>query len=250
MSPFFSILTASYNSGETIEKTIVSIQSQSFKRYEHIIVDGGSLDETLPIIEKHSTAYNLQFISEPDDGISDALNKALSISSGVYIVVIQSDDQLIEPNVLTIVHDRLRSQESDICSFPVIFNHPEKGNILRKPIKLLWWNRFKFIFPHQGTFVHRRIFDKIGSFRKIFQISLDYDFFYRALDQSPTIHFGDFPVALMGGEGIGTLQKNIPQRLAEDRKVQCLNEKNRLWRTAQLFFYLFYKHYKTCRLQF
>jgi glycosyltransferase involved in cell wall biosynthesis len=246
---FFTILTASYNSGSTILKTIESIQSQSFTDYEHIIIDGDSADDTRSILEEHCPNYNAHFTSEPDYGIANALNKGLVMASGKYIIVIQADDRLYNPYTLSNAHAILFQQAPDIFSCPVIFEHPERGNLLRKPIKRLWWNRFKFIFPHQGTFVHRRVFQKIGGFRTCFRIGLDYDFFYRALNHSTSVLYGNFPVAVMGGEGIGTVKENIPLRLEEERRVQQLNEKAYFWRFAQKMFHLIYIAYKLRKLK-
>jgi len=244
-SPLFSVLTASLNSGLTIERTLESVKNQKFQDFEHIVIDGGSSDETLDILKEYENTYNLQWISEPDHGISDALNKGLRISSGRYIIVIQADDQLLHPDILNDVFPQLKNEKFDILSFPVILDHPVKGKILSKPIQHLWWNHFKFVFRHQGCFVHKRVFDQIGVFRNDFTICLDYDFFYRALARNCSVKFGNFPVALMGGEGVGSNPEFILKRLKEDRLVQVLNEKKLFWRLLQFVFHMLYLPYKT-----
>jgi glycosyltransferase involved in cell wall biosynthesis len=246
--PFFTVLTASLNSASTIKQTVQSIKSQTFQNFEHIVIDGGSNDGTFDILNEVGDSYNIKCILESDDGIADALNKGLDRAKGRYIIVIQADDRLLLPDTLESIHIVLNSEYYDICSFPVILQHPDKGKVLRKPIRLLWWNHFKFIFPHQGCFVNRRVFERIGGFRKEFKIALDYDFFYRALAQKVSIKFGQFPVALMGGFGIGSDHRNLRKRLEEERLAQKLNEKNPFWKTAQLFFRLIYRPYKLSRL--
>lgn len=246
--PFFTILTASLNNRRTIKQTLESIMNQTYQNFEHIVIDGDSEDGTIGILKNAAHTYPLTWISEPDEGIADALNKGLNKSRGKYIIVIQADDYLLNPNILEKVHSLLKSEKNDIISFPVILNHPVKGNILRKPIKLLWWNHFKFIFPHQGCFVKRSLFDKIGVFRNDFQIAMDYDFFYRALNHHITATFGDFPVAVMGGEGIGTSVETTMQRLNEEKLVQLLNEKNIFWKAVQSTFRFFYLPYKKRRI--
>lgn len=242
--PFFSVITASLDSEATLKQTLESIKNQTFKNFEHFVIDGGSNDGTADILKKMENSYNISWLSEPDEGIADALNKGLSMAQGRYIIVIQADDRFLNPNILTCVYPLLVKEDIDIYSFPVIMNHKEKGRILREPIRHLWWNHFKFIFPHQGCFVHRRVFDKIGGFRKKFKIAMDYDFFYRGLADRLSIQFGQFPVALMGGGGVGSCLKFIDQRLAEERMVQLQNEQNPAWRAAQLLFRLFYMPYK------
>lgn len=246
--PFFTILTASLNSGSTIKGTLESIKNQTFQNFEHIVIDGGSADATVDILQRYSGSYNLSWISEPDKGIADALNKGLSKSRGKYIIVIQADDHLLHPNILEKVHLLLKSEKTDITSFPVILNHPVKGKVLRKPIKQLWWNHFKFIFPHQGCFVNRSLFEKIGVFRNDFQIAMDYDFFYRALNHHSTVTFGEFPVAEMGGEGIGTSVESTMQRLQEEKRVQLQNENSLFWKAFQSIFRFLYLPYKKRRI--
>ena len=242
--PLFSILTAAHNSGVSIRRTIESVKNQTFQSLEHIVIDGKSQDTTCDILREYDNTYKLRWISETDEGIADALNKGLSLSQGLYIIVIQADDRLLNPNTLKNVYPQVEKEDIDIYSFPVIMDHNEKGMIFRKPIRHLWWNHFKFIFPHQGCFVHRRVFDKIGGFRKEFKIAMDYDFFYRALAGRLSVQFGQFPVALMGGGGVGSCLKFIDLRLAEERMVQLQNEQNLAWRAAQLLFRLFYMPYK------
>lgn len=242
--PFFTILTAALNSESTIALLVDSVRMQTFKDIEHIIIDGGSRDGTLDIFEKYQSAYPLIWKSEPDQGIADALNKGLFLSRGRYLIVIHADDALLNPYILKNVYSLIKDEREDIVSFPVIFEDSQKGTVLRRPIKWLWWNRFKFIFPHQGCFVHRRVFDSIGGFRKEIRISLDYDFFYRALDHNCTVRFYKFPVARMGGSGIGSVPEFTRERLKEDRLVQLHNEKRCSWRLLQLIFYLAYAPYK------
>lgn len=242
--PFFTIITASLNKGSTIGKTLESIKNQDFKDVEHIVIDGESEDKSLEILKSYKSKYNLTYISEPDDGIADALNKGVMRAQGKYLLVIQADDRLLNPKILEKIYPILKEQKYDIYSFPVIIEHPIRGKVIRKPIQLPWWIHFKFIFPHQGCFVHRRVFEKIGGFRKEFIINMDYDFFYRALAHGCSIEFGQFPVALMGGAGLGSDPKFMLKRLKEERLVQLLNEKNLFWKMAQFLFFLFYMPFK------
>ena len=242
--PLLSILTASLNSDSTIVDCISSIKRQSFQNFEHIIIDGGSQDNTMKTLHAFEHSYRLLWRCEPDKGIADALNKGLRMAQGRYILVIQADDMLLSPDILEKVYPLLNGEDIDIASFPVILDHPTKGKILRQPICHLWWNHFKFIFPHQGCFVHNRVFDKIGNFRTEFKINMDYDFFYRALASKCTVRFGGFPVALMGGTGVGSGLKFIYKRLQEEKLVQVRNERNPGWKIAQFIFRSLYMPYK------
>ena len=244
-SPFITILTASLNNGATIKKALESVKDQTFRDIEHIVIDGGSSDNTLGILNQYKNTYNLTWISEPDHGISDAMNKGLIRARGCYIIVIHADDYLLNINILKNVYRLLKGQQFDIWSFPVIKEHPFYGKQLRNPTRILWWNHFKFIFPHQGTFVHRRVFDHIGNFKEQFSIAMDYDFFYRALLSRCTVNFGTTPVALMGGSGVGSKQNTVRKRILEEFLVQKTNEKILFWRIAQFLFRSLYFPYKT-----
>jgi glycosyltransferase involved in cell wall biosynthesis len=244
-SVYFSILTASLNSGATIQSTLDSTRGQTFCDLEHIVIDGGSTDNTLRILNLYTGAYNLSWVSEHDKGIANALNKAVTKSCGAYFLVIQADDRFFDQGVLENVFPLLRGGVYDIHSFPVVIDHPELGKRLRRPIPILWWNRFKFILPHQGTFVHRRVFERIGEFREDFSIAMDYDFFYRAILAGCTVKFHrEPPVALMGGSGIGTRPDFLSRRLREESLVQQMNERNPLWRMGQIVFKRLYQPYK------
>ena len=243
-SPFISILTASLNNESTLNKTLESIRDQSFQDLEHIVIDGGSRDETHKILKENEKSYNLIWISEPDHGISDALNKGLRLARGRYILVLHADDQLLTPEILKSVYLILKSERFDIYSFPVLKDYPDKGKILYKPVRILWWYHFKTIFPHQGAFVHHRLFARAGGFRKEFTIALDYDFFYRGLQTGARIKFEKQPVALMGGAGISSNPRLLVRRLREEFHVQKSNERNPFWQIAQFIFRTVYFPYK------
>ncbi len=99
--PFFTILTASYNNETTIKNTLESVSAQSFKNAEHIVIDGGSSDNTLNVLKMYEKKYDLKWISEPDEGIADAMNKGLKLSKGKYIIFIHADDRLCNNKILT-----------------------------------------------------------------------------------------------------------------------------------------------------
>jgi glycosyltransferase involved in cell wall biosynthesis len=244
-STFFTILTASLNNEFTIGKTLDSVRSQSFQNLQHIVIDGGSGDETLDVLKEFNDTYNLTWISEPDNGIADALNKGLKLARGDYILVIQSDDALLGRHTLAHVYSILKTKAFDIYVFPVAWNTPARVKTVKKPIRLLWWHRFRNIFPHQGVLVHRTVFDRIGQFNERFSISMDYDFFYRALMSSCTVKFEKMPVSLIGRDGISSRETFWSHRLKEEFSIQDLNEKNPFWQVTQILFRTAYFPYKT-----
>ena len=197
--PKISIITVSFNSEETIEETIVSVENQGYDQLEYIIVDGGSTDHTLDIVERHKTHIS-KVISEKDDGISDAFNKGIKAATGTIIGIINSDDVML-PGTL-----RRLAQE-----------YEEDVDIYRMNIYI--WNdisgfRFKEIpsmeFPltplsihvaHQGTFVTRRAYDKYGLFDIRLHYTMDLDFLTRCQQQGAHMKYIDHDAALfrLGG---------------------------------------------------
>lgn len=243
--PVFTILTASLNSGATIRGTLASVAQQNCHKREHIVLDGGSCDRTVEILREFDNQYNLQWVSEPDSGIASALNKGVKCARGKYLLVLQADDQFWDHEVLTRVYPLLQDESVDIYSFPVLRDERNRGKVPYKPFKILWWHHFKTIFPHQGAFVHRRVFERVGGFREELKIAFDYDFFYRALQAHASVTFGEGPVAIMGGGGISSNRQLLSYRLKEEANVQSLNERNQLWRVAQVLFHTLYVPYKT-----
>ena len=120
-------VTASYNNAATIGKTIASVKNQTFQNLEHIIIDNCSTDGTLDIIREHEGTYPLQWISEPDRGIADALNKGLERAKGKYILALHADDYLLNEHSLDDVYPELKGEGLDIVSGKIIYNHRVSG---------------------------------------------------------------------------------------------------------------------------
>lgn len=106
MGKKFSIITISYNSESSIERTIKSVLSQSYKNYEYIVVDGGSIDKTIDIIKQYEPLFEgrMKWVSEPDKGIYNAMNKGVSRSDGDIIGIVNSDDWLEEESLQKIIN--------------------------------------------------------------------------------------------------------------------------------------------------
>jgi len=243
--PFFTILTSCLNSEKTLIETLASVRKQRYQNLEHIIIDGGSHNDSLRILTDYAGNSRVCWQSEPDRGIAHALNKGLQLAKGRYILIIHGDDRLLDENVFSRAYNQLRNEPVDICSYPVLKETPDGGLMPYRPIRLCWWYHFKTIFPHQGCFVHRRVFERIGQFRENFAIALDYDFFYRALSSGATVRFGAQPVAIMGGAGVSSNPAMLEKRLHEEALTQRMNEKKLFWRMSQKLFQLLYLPYKT-----
>ncbi len=119
-SPVLSIITVTFNADRFIERTIESVTSQTWTKYEHIIVDGGSKDKTLSILQNYKSTL-LKVITEPDDGLYDAMNKGISLASGKYILFLNAGDKLADKNVLNSIF-KLAVNQDFIYGDTLVYN--------------------------------------------------------------------------------------------------------------------------------
>lgn len=179
-----SVITATYNSQDTIEDTLISVRSQNYANLEHIIIDGGSSDNTLSILDAHSE-YISKIISEKDDGIYDAFNKGISIATGDIVAILNSDDIFYDNNSLRIINDEFVNKNCDIVFGDMYFfeNDPEflQRKWISSPFKL---NSFKSGWhpPHPSFFVKKDVYKKYGVFNTSLKISADFELMLRFLE--------------------------------------------------------------------
>ncbi|WP_273426638.1 glycosyltransferase family 2 protein [Marinobacter sp.] len=180
-----SIITVCFNSASTISDTLDSVQSQSYGDIEHIVVDGGSSDGTVDLLESRRDGLGA-LISEPDEGLYDAMNKGVLAATGDIIGVLNSDDIYESDDVVATVVDAFReSPECDLIFGDVVF---VEADDLSKVVRYYgakhfrpWKLRFGWMPPHPATFVRRRAYDLTGPYRVDMKISADYEMFVRWL---------------------------------------------------------------------
>jgi len=175
-----SIITVCYNSATTIEKTILSVASQTYKNIEYIIVDGNSKDNTVAIIKTHEDKIS-KWISESDKGLYDAMNKGISMATGDLIGILNSDDTFHSSTVIEEIA-AFHSNNTIDASVGTIIQHQENGKIVRI-YSSKYWNPEKltigFMPPHPSIFFRRELFDKYGLYDLGFKIGADYELITR-----------------------------------------------------------------------
>ena len=181
--PTISIITVVYNGEDTIQRTIDSIKNQSYKNIEYIIIDGLSKDNTVEIIKKNSE-FVTKFISEPDNGLYDAMNKALEMATGDYVWFINSGDEIANSDVLSNVFTN--SENADIYYGDTLIvddNGEEIGKRRLQPPKELTWKDFKkgMVVSHQSIIIKRDITRK---YDLNYRFSADFDWVLYALKKS------------------------------------------------------------------
>jgi glycosyltransferase involved in cell wall biosynthesis len=161
-----SIITVCYNSATTIEKTILSVASQTYLNIEYIIVDGSSKDNTLEILKRHENKIS-KWISEPDKGLYDAMNKGVAMATGDLIGILNSDDTF---NSKTVIEEiaKFHKNNSIDASVGNIVQHRENGKIVRLYSSKYWSPQkltIGFMPPHPSIFFKKQLFEKYGDYQ-------------------------------------------------------------------------------------
>lgn len=209
-SPFkMTVITIVRNGMPYIEQTIKSVINQQYKNIEYIVIDGGSTDGTVETIKRYESGIS-KWVSEKDDGISDAFNKGLSFASGDYVLMLNSDDALASQNVLSEMSERI--VEND---FPQLiygnynilkrstgeFSYHGVVNLTRKGMMR------GQVLPHPCLFTHRSYFEKYGRFDLQYKIAMDYEWLLRGGLVERIVHVPQLVSNIRDG-GISTLDHN------------------------------------------
>ncbi|MDB2463636.1 glycosyltransferase [Flavobacteriaceae bacterium] len=176
-----SIITVCYNSAATIENTIKSVQAQTYRNIEYIVVDGASSDLTLEIITKYKDVISIS-VSEPDKGLYDAMNKGIKMATGDIVGVLNSDDIFADDYVLEkVVNFHYENKNLD-ASVGNIKQFNESGRIVRKYSSKHWKPeklKIGFMPPHPSIFFKRDLFEKYGYYKLNFISGADYELIIR-----------------------------------------------------------------------
>lgn len=190
-----SIVTVCRNSEATIRSTIESVLAQTYSDIEYIIVDGASTDNTLSIVNEYRGRIH-RIISEPDNGIYDAMNKGIKISTGDYLGILNSDDFFASNEIISGLAAFLKNHPFLDASYgDVVF--VEKNNIEKNirfyssadfSPKLLRWG---IMFPHATFYVKRELFEKFGFYKLDYPVVADFELITRFLKRG--IRIGRYP---------------------------------------------------------
>ena len=201
-----SVVTVCLNSERTIEKCLSSVKNQTYKNWQHIVIDGDSVDDTKRIVNKFSP--HVFMVSEPDEGIYDAMNKSFKWVAGDYILFLNSDDYLASADILERVVESMNIFPADIY-YGNIFQRADEGIIgkfcppgegdLLEALSV-------YCLPHQAMFSSRKIFDVIGLFNRKYKLLSDYDWYTRALASDYSLKYLDLDISVyyMGGASSDT----------------------------------------------
>lgn len=199
--PFFTIITIVFNTGDSVEKTINSLINQSFEDYEFVVIDGGSTDNTLAVLDCYSDRINV-LVSEPDSGIYDAMNKGVDRSSGEYLIFMNSGDCFFDSFVLSNLEKFIKGS-----GFPdLVYGDSSEcldGRLWVKPArshKKAWYG----MFTHHQSMLYKRA--SLGGLRYnlSFPIGADYDFTLNFLKISKNVLYFPFTISVFEGGGVSS----------------------------------------------
>ena len=225
-----SVITVNLNNKSGLKKTIESVVSQTYRDFEWIIIDGGSTDGSRELIEEYADCLSY-WVSEPDQGIYNAMNKGIRASCGEYLLFLNSGDCLYNKDVLHNVVPLLSDKD-------IYVGNEKRGNVIWEPevddigdmCELMTVRNI----PPQSTFVHRRVFDIYGPYDENKKIMSDWDLFYKALILgTATIEKLPYIISDFDIYGISTIQT----KLGYDEKMEYLADMPRLKNIAYFHAY-------------
>ena len=208
-----SIITVAYNAQNTIERCINSVARQKFNNIQYIIIDGGSTDNTNQIINNYRDKIDF-YISEPDKGIYDAMNKGIAVATGDIIGTLNADDYYADDDILDDVAKAFADQEVNIVYGDLDYVDPN-GKVVRK-----WrsgaYKSGKFNWgwmpPHPTLYCRRKLFDELGAYSLNYGSAADYELMLRFIhiNKASVLYINKVLVKMIIG---GVSNKNLSNRV-------------------------------------
>ena len=235
-----SIITVCYNSAKTIEKTFQSVQSQTYKNIEYIVVDGMSSDPTSDIIENNKDIIS-KYVSESDKGLYDAMNKGIQLATGDIVGILNSDDIFTDDYVLENIA-KFHSENNIEASVGNIIQFNEEGKTVRK-YSAKNWNPEKlkigFMPAHPAIFFKKELFNKFGDYQLDFIIAADYELITRFfLKHNISWKFSNITTTSMLIGGVSSSGVSSYQLISKEiKKAMIINNINFSYLQVKLRFF-------------
>ena len=215
--PRLSIVTVNRDNAAGLAKTLDSVRTQTFRDFEHIVIDGDSTDGSVDEIRARADGL-AYWVSEPDAGIYSAMNKGLRRARGEFIQFLNSGDWLCDDRVLERVFSVPPFQEDLLYGDYLMCENPDKSWVVRTPERLAF-SQFhgRSILCHQAAFYRRALFDKLGPYNEKNRIASDWEFNVRVLLANKTARH--LPFAIVGYQRGGMSVKLSELSLAEQAAI-------------------------------
>ncbi len=228
--PKISVITVCFNSAGTIQRTLESVASQTYPNVEYIVVDGGSKDATMEIVQKFRPAIH-HVVSEADRGVYDAMNKGISLATGAWIHLLNSDDFYVDCNALKNAVPLLDPLRTNY--FPIFRQFGDESRDLQDWHYSRWRLFFSAFLPHPGLVVSREQYSAAGLYDLRYRIAADHDMILRLTKRWPGLKHDVNLVVMQQG---GLSEQNMRSSLHEFRDATVRNSLP--WPLATLFMYM------------
>jgi glycosyltransferase involved in cell wall biosynthesis len=232
-----SIITVALNNAEYIETCIQSVINQAYENIEHIVIDGGSTDGTIDVIKKYEDKINV-WISEPDNGIYDAMNKGINIASGEIVGILNSDDMYHHPFVINKVKTIMDNPSNDACYGDLIYVYRDNIDSVVRYWKSCQYKKSLlkkgWVLPHPTFFVRKKIYEKYDVFDLNYPLAADYELIVRFLSRFKirTEYIPEIMIKMRTG---GATNKSLTNIIKQNLEIFKACKKNNL----EIFYPLF-----------
>jgi glycosyltransferase involved in cell wall biosynthesis len=204
-----SIITINLNNDIGLTKTIKSVIEQSYKKFELIVIDGGSTDNSINVIKQFSKHISF-WVSEKDSGIYSAMNKGIKIAQGNYCLFLNSGDFFYSIETLFKIFPLALSEDIVYGDYFRFDKFKDNGFFIIEPDKLSLYHFFIKSICHQATFIKRELFKKYGYYNEQLQIVSDWEFYIKAIiiNDCKTKHI-NIPIVYFDAQGLSNTNKEI-----------------------------------------
>lgn len=173
-----SIITINYNNDIGLEKTLKSIHSQSYSGFEHVLIDGGSTDDSVDIIKSYQDKITY-WVSEKDKGIYDAMNKGVLKANNEYVLFLNSGDEFVSSEALSRAMPFVF--EKDLISFKINYVGETSIKVVTPPKEMTFSYMYEKTLPNPSTFINKKMYNQVGFYDCSLKIASDWKFFVLAL---------------------------------------------------------------------
>lgn len=210
----FSIITVVKNNATRIKECINCVSSQSYKNFQHIVIDGKSTDATVQVIESLQSAIDV-FISEPDNGIYDAMNKGILLASGDYLFFLNADDRFADCHVLEDINTSLGDRGNvDLIFGNQVFDHAGRFRVKKQNLPITRKRLARETLQHQTLFAKRTLFEMTNGFSLDYKVVSDYHWILKVLLKFRcTYVYLDRNISIMSTDGLSWTTNFEKERL-------------------------------------
>ena len=236
-----SLITVTYNSSKTLSDTLQSVLNQTYSEIEYIIVDGASKDSTVSIIQEYEPKFNgrMKWISEPDKGLYDAMNKGIRMATGDIVGIINSDDFYHRSDILQVVADAFRDKSVQAVYGDVRFVNDDNldKTVRYYSSKSFSPKRFRFGFmpAHPTFFTYKKYFDEFGYYKMGYKIAADYELLTRFL-YVHKLKCKYLPIDFMKMRTGGASTASIKSNWILNKEIVRACKENGIWTCMPLLF--------------